>query len=50
MTIGFSIKHFLIFGLTFQYGKVINREVKFSGVLDWINCPSKFIAKYAMLE
>jgi hypothetical protein len=43
MTIGFSIKHFLIFGLTFQYGKVINREVKFPGVLDWIICHSKFI-------
>lgn len=31
-----SIQRFEAFGLTFYYGRVINRTVKLSAMLDWI--------------
>ena len=44
----FNPTYFLVFGLTFQYSRVINRAVKFSSVLAWIICHSKFIVKAAI--
>ena len=41
---------FWVFGSTFQCGREIKREVKFSAVLDWIINRSKQFYFYVMLE
>ena len=38
-----QLEQFLVFGLAFQYDRVINKVVKFSTPLDWKSYHSEFI-------